>query len=45
MVGLTSPGNGLIELSEHAGLEAAREVLADMIEGRTDPPKGHVISL
>ncbi len=38
-------GNGLIELSEHAGLEAAREVLVEMIEGHTDPAKGHVISL
>ncbi|HMB38378.1 MAG TPA: DUF2855 family protein [Wenzhouxiangellaceae bacterium] len=38
-------GNGLIELSEHTGLEAAREVLAEMIEGNTDPAKGHVIAL
>ena len=37
--------NGLIELSEQSGLEAARDVLVDMIEGRTDPARGHVIVL
>lgn len=37
--------NALVELSEENGLSAARDVLVDMIEGRTDPAKGHVIDL
>jgi len=37
--------NGLIELAQQSGLEAARGVLVDMIEGRTDPAMGHVIDL
>jgi len=35
----------LIEIREQSGLEAAREVLAEMLEGRTDPAIGHVIRL
>lgn len=37
--------NALVDLSEQTGLSAARDVLAEMIEGRTDPTKGHVIVL
>lgn len=37
--------NGLIDLTERSGLEAAREVLAEMIRGETDPAVGHVIEL
>ena len=37
--------NALIELTEANGLSAARDVLVDMIEGRTDPARGHVIVL
>lgn len=35
----------LVELAEQRGLEAARDVLVEMIEGRTDPAVGHVIVL
>ncbi|MDT8450544.1 MAG: DUF2855 family protein [Wenzhouxiangellaceae bacterium] len=37
--------NRLVELVESRGLEAAREVIVGMIEGRTDPRKGQVIVL
>lgn len=37
--------NALVELSEQHGLEAAREVLIEMIRGQTDPAVGHVIVL
>lgn len=37
--------NALVELRERNGLEAAREVLVEMIEGRTDPAVGHIIVL
>lgn len=37
--------NALVELSEQSGLAAARDVLVEMIECRTDPAKGHVIVL
>ena len=37
--------NALVDLSEQSGLAAARDVLVEMIEGRTDPAKGHVIVL
>lgn len=37
--------NALVDLSEQSGLSCAREVLVEMIEGRTDPATGHVIVL
>jgi hypothetical protein len=33
----------LIDIREQRGFESAREVLAEMLEGRTDPAIGHVI--
>gem|GEM_PF-2634448 len=35
----------LVELVESHGLEAAREIIVEMVEGHTDPQKGHVIAL
>jgi len=35
----------LIEIQEQHGFEAARDVLAEMLDGRTDPGIGHVIRL
>ncbi len=35
----------LIDIQEQSGLEAAREVLIEMLDGRTDPAIGHVILL
>jgi len=35
----------LISIQEQHGLEAAREVLSEMLDGRTDPAIGHVIRL
>ncbi|AKS43222.1 DUF2855 family protein [Wenzhouxiangella marina] len=35
----------LIEIREQQGFEAAREVLTEMLDGRTDPAIGHVIRL
>jgi len=37
--------NALVDLAEQGGLSAARDVLVEMIEGRTDPATGHVIVL
>jgi len=37
--------NALVEVSEQSGLDAARDVLVEMIEGRTDPARGYVIVL
>src|SRR6056297_4286477 len=37
--------NRLVDLSEKHGLSAARDVLVEMIDGRTDPATGHVIVL
>lgn len=37
--------NGLIELVNRNSLEAAREVIVEMVRGRTDPSVGHVIDL
>ena len=37
--------NALVEVSEQKGLDAARDVLVEMIEGRTDPARGYVIVL
>ncbi|MGB0514768.1 MAG: DUF2855 family protein, partial [Wenzhouxiangellaceae bacterium] len=33
----------LIEIREQQGFEAARDVLTEMLDGRTDPAIGHVI--
>jgi uncharacterized protein with PIN domain len=35
----------LIRIQERQGLEAAREVLSEMLDGRTDPAIGHVIRM
>jgi hypothetical protein len=35
----------LISIREQHGFEAAREVLTEMLDGRTDPAVGHVIAL
>ncbi len=35
----------LIDVREQNGFEAAREVLTEMLDGRTDPAVGHVIRL
>jgi len=37
--------NRLVDLDEQQGLEAARDIIIDMVQGRTDPLKGHVIVL
>lgn len=38
-------GHKLVEVVNRHGLEAAGEIIVDMVEGRTDPRVGHVISL
>ena len=35
----------LIELREQAGFEPAREIITELLEGKTDPAIGHVIRL
>jgi hypothetical protein len=35
----------LIDVQEQQGLEAARDVLAELLDGSTDPAVGHVIRL
>jgi hypothetical protein len=35
----------LIDVQEQQGFDAAREVIAEMLEGRTDPAVGHVVRL
>jgi hypothetical protein len=35
--------NQLIDIREHHGLESAREILIEMLDGRTDPAVGHVL--
>lgn len=37
--------NRLIELREQRGLEAARDILGEMLDGRTDPAIGHLVRL
>jgi len=37
--------NRLVEPIEHRGLEAARNVIVEMVRGRTEPRLGHVIRL
>jgi len=37
--------HNLIDICEQGGFDAAREVLVEMLEGRTDPGVGHVIRL
>jgi hypothetical protein len=32
-----------MQIVEHRGLDAAATLIADMVEGRVDPLKGHVV--
>lgn len=38
-------GNKLIDIREQHGLEAARDIIGEMLDGDTDPAVGHVVRL
>ncbi|WP_339799188.1 DUF2855 family protein [uncultured Marinobacter sp.] len=40
-----NPQHPWIDVKSHAGIEAARDLVADLVAGRVEPREGHVVSL